>query len=93
MDRNAAETLAIMAFSFLLEDDERRRRFLDLTGTNPDDLRTAIIEPAFQGAILDYLGADERILTAFATHADIDPADVERASTALSGRRWERDGA
>jgi hypothetical protein len=93
MDRNTAETLAIMAFSFLMEDDERRRRFLDLTGTDPDQLREAVAQPEFQGAILDYLGTDERILTAFATGADIDPADIERARTALAGRRWERDGA
>lgn len=93
MDRNTAETLAIMAFSFLMEDDERRRRFLDLTGTHPDQLREAIVRAEFQAAILDYLGTDERILAAFATGADLDPADIERARTTLAGRRWERDGA
>jgi hypothetical protein len=93
MDRNTAETMAIMAFSFLMEDDERRRRFLDLTGTHPDHLREAIVEPQFQGAILDYLGTDERLLTAFAAGADLDPADIERAHTALAGGRWERDSA
>ncbi|MGE0524561.1 MAG: DUF3572 family protein [Variibacter sp.] len=93
MDRNTAETLAIMAFSFLMEDDERRRRFLDLTGTHPDQLREALVRAEFQAAILDYLGTDERILAAFATGADLDPADIERARTTLAGRRWERDGA
>ncbi|MGD9845680.1 MAG: DUF3572 family protein, partial [Variibacter sp.] len=90
---NTAETLAIMAFSFLMEDDERRRRFLDLTGTHPDQLREALVRAEFQAAILDYLGTDERILAAFATGADLDPADIERARTTLAGRRWERDGA
>ena len=93
MDRNTAETMAIMAFSFLIEDDERRDRFLALTGTQPDQLRAAIGQPSFQGAILDYLGTDERVLTAFAASAAIDPGDIERARTALAGRRWERDGA
>jgi hypothetical protein len=93
MDRNTAETMAIMAFSFLMEDDERRRRFLDVTGIHPDQLREAIVEPQFQGAILDYLGTDERTLTAFAAGAGLDPGDIERARTALAGSRWERDGA
>jgi hypothetical protein len=93
MDRNTAETMAIMAFSFLMEDDERRRRFFDFTGIHPDQLREAIVEPQFQGAILDYLGTDERTLTAFAAGAGLDPGDIERARTALAGSRWERDGA
>jgi hypothetical protein len=93
MERNTAETLAILAFSFLLADDARRARFLDLTGVDPDDLRAAIARPEFQAAILDHVSADERILMAFADDAGIAPGDVEEARTALAGRRWERDSA
>lgn len=93
MERSTAETLAILAFSFLLADDTRRARFLDLTGVDPDDLRAAITQPEFQAAILDHVSADERILMAFAADADIDPGDVEAARTALGGHRWERDSA
>ncbi len=93
MHRDAAETLAILAFSFLLEDDARRDRFLALTGVDPADLRAAVTRAEFQGAVLDYLSGDEDILAAFAAQAGIAPQEVERARAVLVGPRWERDGA
>jgi hypothetical protein len=93
MHRNAAETLAILAFSFLLEDAARRDRFLALTGVDPGDLRAAVTRAEFQGAVLDHLSGDEHMLAAFAAQAGVAPQDVERARAVLIGRRWERDEA
>ena len=33
------------------------------------------------------------LLVAFASHADLAPAEVERARAALSGQRWQRESA
>jgi hypothetical protein len=44
----------------------RARRFLDLTGLDPDALRAAIGEPATHRAVLDFLCAHEPDLVAAA---------------------------
>ena len=88
--REAAETLAIQALSYIAQDSERLGRFLSLTGIGPGEIRTAAREPQFLVGVLDYLSGDERLLTDFAREAGHDPATVEAARIALGGG-WERD--
>ena len=86
--RQRAELLAIQALAFLAEDQGRLDRFLMASGIAPQKLRRAAAEPEFLAGILDYLGAEEALLLAFAEHAGIDPADVARARRALPGASW-----
>ena len=88
--REAAEALAVQALSFIAQDGERLGRFLSLTGIGPGEIRSAAREPHFLVGVLDYLVADERLLTDFAKEAGHDPATVEAARIALGGG-WERD--
>jgi hypothetical protein len=88
----AAEGLAIQALTFIAGDGDRLGRFLAITGIGPDEIRPAAREPGFLAGVLEYLAADERLLTAFADEAQIDPTDVGKALAAL-GSRWERDSA
>jgi hypothetical protein len=88
--REAAEMLAIQALSFIAEEPERLAAFLNATGLTVERLRESARAPGFLGGVLEHMLADESLLLAFATAADIDPADIARARGALGGR-WERD--
>lgn len=83
--------MAIQALSFIAEEPERLRRFLAVTGIAPAEIRAAASEPGFLAGVLEHLTADERLLTAFAADADIDPAAIGKALATLSGGAWERD--
>jgi hypothetical protein len=89
--RDAAESLAIQALSFIASDATQLGRFLALTGIGPAQLRAAAAEPGFLSGVLDFLSTDERLLTTFAAEAGINPADIGRARTALGAGDWERD--
>jgi hypothetical protein len=88
--REAAETLAIQALSFIAEEPERLNGFLNATGLTPDRLRESANAPDFLAGVLEHMLADESLLLAFADSAAIDPADITRARIALGGT-WERD--
>jgi hypothetical protein len=88
--RVAAEALAIAALSYLAADAEQLGRFLAATGVGPERIREAARDPGFLVGVLDHVAQDEVLLLAFARHEEIDPAEIERARTALGGV-WERD--
>jgi uncharacterized protein DUF3572 len=88
--REAAETLAIQALTFIAEDPDRLGRFLGITGIEAGQIRAAATEPGFLAGVLEHMLGDESLLMAFASSAGIDPAAVARAHGAL-GERWERD--
>jgi hypothetical protein len=87
----AAESLAVQAFTFLAGDPERLGRFLALTGIGPERIRAAAAEPRFLAGVLEHLGSDEALLRAFAEHAKVEPAEIDQARAVLSGPGWERD--
>ena len=88
--REAAETLAIQAFSFIAEEPERLNGLLSATGLTLNRLRESANQPDFLAGVLEHMLADESLLLAFADSAGIDPAAVARARNALGGN-WERD--
>lgn len=49
----------MLALGWVLEDDNRSQRLLDLTGLTPDNLRAVIGEPSLQIAVLDFLANHE----------------------------------
>ena len=89
--REAAESLAAQALTYLGSDAERLARFLALSGLGPQSLRAAARAPGFLAAVLDYIASDEKLLVAFATEVGVEPAHVDRARRLLSGRDWERE--
>jgi hypothetical protein len=88
--REAAEAMAIEALAFLASEPEHLERFLAESGISPDGIREAARDFGFLAGVLDHLSGDEMLLVAFAQHAGIDPAEIERARAALGGV-WERD--
>jgi hypothetical protein len=80
-----SRSLAVSALAFLAADAERLRRFLDMTGLGPHNLRNAAEDPAFYGSVLEYLVADEQLLVRFAADSGLKPEAVARAHQALCG--------
>ena len=89
--RETAASLAIDALSYMAGEPEQMSCFLALTGIDPGAIRSAAREPNFLAGVLDHVCGDERLLTAFAAHAGMKPADIESARQTLAGHRWERD--
>jgi hypothetical protein len=79
-----AEAMAITALTFLAADGARLSRFLDMTGIDPADLRRLAESPAFFGAILDHLLADEALLLAFCANHHIRPEGIAQARFRLA---------
>jgi hypothetical protein len=88
--REAAESLAIAALAYLASEPEYLGRFLAGSGIGPERIREAARDRGFLAGVLDHISEDEALLLAFARHAGIHPAEVERARAALGGI-WERD--
>ena len=84
--REAAETLAVAALSFLASEPEHLGRFLAATGIGPDQIRNAARDRSFLTGVLDHFSGNEPLLIAFAQHAGIDPTEIERARAAARRR-------
>ena len=80
-----AETIALRALFFLLDEPDRADRFVALTGFTPDEIRSRVQDPVLLGCVLDHLLADEATLVAFAESEAIDPAVPGRARALLPG--------
>ena len=89
MQRTAAETLALKALAFLAGDEETLRRFLEISGLYPQDLRERLDDPVLLGAVLDFVLADDKLLLAFAQEEAMDPKLLHAARHALPGANPE----
>ncbi len=88
--REAAETVAVQALSYIAAEPERLGRFLALTGIGPTEIRAAAAEPGFLAGVLEYVASDQDLMTGFAAESGHKPATIDTARMALGGG-WERD--
>src|SRR5579884_599146 len=88
--REAAETLAVQALSYIAQDPERLGRFLALTSIGPAEIRSAAAEPGFLAGVLEYVASDQALMTSFAAESGHKPSTIDAARVALGGA-WERD--
>lgn len=80
-----AEILALKALTFLANSDRSLDRFMSLSGTDQNDLRTRTGDPEFLAAVMDFLLSDEALLTAFCEERLTNPKDLQAARQALPG--------
>jgi hypothetical protein len=89
--REASEHLAIQALTYLGEESDRLARFLALSGLDPHAIAGAARDPQFLAGVLEYVAGDERLLVAFAAHAQVAPEMLAAGRNLLSGQSWERE--
>ena len=80
---NDPQALALAALAATLSDERRARRFLDVTGLDPDMLRNGIGQPALLAAVLMFLEAHEPDLLAVAEAIDVRPEALVAARAEL----------
>ena len=68
----------------MLTEERRARRFLDLTGLTPEQLRGRIETPELQLSVLEFLCAHEPDLVAAAEALGVEPAAISAARERLS---------
>jgi hypothetical protein len=87
--QESAETLAIQALTWLVNQPEDLGAFLAASGASGAELASLAAEPAFLGAVLDFLlEADTRIV-AFCDAANLPYSAPMQARAALpGGREW-----
>ena len=76
--------LALQALAWVLADERRAQRFLDLTGLAPDDLRARIGTAEIQLSVLDFLCAHEPDLVSAADELGVGPAEIATARERLA---------
>ncbi len=84
-NRPDGETIALLALTFLAEDDDRLTRFLGLTGIELGALRHLATDKAGLGAILDYVLGWEPLLLEFAAAHELRPEAIMLARADLPG--------
>lgn len=85
MQQDAAETVALQALAWLAGNEELLPVFLGATGASESDLRAGATDPAFLGAVLDFLTMDDAWVVAFCDSAGLDYAQPLVARQALPG--------
>ncbi len=78
-----AETLALGALGWTLNEDARASRFLALTGLTPETLRARIGDPVFLAASLRFLEGHEPDLMACAEALNVAPSALVDARREL----------
>lgn len=85
LSREVAETVGLQAVAWLAANDELLPVFLGATGASEADFREGLEDPAFQGAVLDFLLMDDAWVTAFCTEQDLPPQRPLQARALLPG--------
>jgi hypothetical protein len=76
LDHESAEAIALQGLTFLAQEPARFRRFLKLTGLEPQDARAQAGTPELALAVLEHLAQDESLLLVFATSYGVAPANI-----------------
>jgi len=77
------QALALAALAETLADDQRARRFLDLTGIGTDELRARAADPVLLSALIGFLEAHEPDLVAIAERIGVKPEELVAARRTL----------
>ena len=85
MISDTAETQALLALAYIAADETLLQALLERTGAGIDDLRTNAADPAFLGAVMDFLLENEEILKDYCESSNISPETPMQIRQALPG--------
>jgi hypothetical protein len=80
-----AEIIGLKVLGFLAAEPERLQRFMDLSGLDVGAIRSRAGEPAFLGALLDHVLADQSLLLIFAEEHGLKPERIVQLRRKLPG--------
>lgn len=83
--QESAELVGLKALEWLVGNDDLLPVFLGSTGASEADVRAGAGDPAFLGALLDFVMMDDAWVTAFCDVAGIKYDQPMQARMALSG--------
>lgn len=78
------EILALQALGWVLQDEERAARLLELTGLDPRELRSGLEDPAMLSSLLGFLANHEPDLVACAEAIGVPPEKLAAAAQYLN---------
>lgn len=87
--RNSAEIVALNCLAWLIAHDELRDVFMGATGASETDLRTGAQDPAFLGAVLDFVMMNDAWVLEFCGQAGLPGEALMQARMALPGGQEE----
>ncbi len=85
MQTESAETLALLALSWLSGNDELLPVFLGATGASLEDMRARAQDAEFLGSVLDFIMMDDAWVMEFCESQDLRYEDPMTARQALPG--------
>lgn len=85
MKQEIAETIALQALAWLAANEELLPVFLGASGASEADLRAGAEDPAFLGAVLDFVNMDDAWIVAFCDSVGLDYTVPARARISLPG--------
>jgi hypothetical protein len=85
VERDAAESIALLALAFVASEDEQLARMLAETGLTAEDLRANAAEPTLLAGVLDFVLADEARLLEFCASTGLEPDRPARARAEFPG--------
>ena len=91
MTNEQAETIALQALTFIIQEETLLTQFLTTTGLNPQDLKDQFREPELLAGVLDAILADDAVLITFCNTASLSPETLVMARRALPGGMEEVD--
>jgi Protein of unknown function (DUF3572) len=77
--------IALLYMAYLASNDEKLGEFCNLSGMGQSELTGRLLEPSFQGFLLDFLLQDESELLAFTTENNLKPETIMIARSKLPG--------
>jgi hypothetical protein len=89
--RNAADTVALEAMTWLVGNEDLLQVFLGATGASESDLRGALDDPDFLGSVLDFILMDDAWIIACCDARGWPYERLAQARQALPGgemRNW-----
>jgi hypothetical protein len=82
--RGDAESVAIQVLNFIVADVDRIIQFLNVTGLQPETIRTSATSSHFLLGVLEYVAKDDELLKAIDEELKIRPAAILAAIVHLS---------
>jgi hypothetical protein len=85
LKQEAAETFGLQALAWLAANEDLMPVFMDASGASADDLRVQASDPAFLGAVLDFLMMDDAWVIGFCDSIKAPYERVMQARQSLPG--------